>query len=104
MGLALRVTSDTASTEGARVRRREFITLLGGAGAGWPLAARAQQPAKVHRVGFIGGGTPAAAGWGKVGLSGSFVQALRELGYVEGKNLVLEWRSADLQPMPELVA
>ena len=79
------------------MRRREFITLLGAA-AGWPLAARAQQPAKVHRVGFITAAAPVSA------LVGSnlanpavrgFVQGLRELGYVEGTNLVLEWRTAE---------
>ena len=88
------------------MKRREFITLLGSAAVGWPLAARAQQPAKVHRVGIITVGLPAAAGWSKAGLSGSFVQALRELGYVEGKNLVLEWRGAELRTerLPGLVA
>jgi putative ABC transport system substrate-binding protein len=91
------------------MRRREFITLLGGAAAGWPLAARAQQPAKVHRVGFIASVAPVSE---LVGANPSspvardFVQGLRELGYVEGKNLVLEWRSAELrlERMPELVA
>jgi putative ABC transport system substrate-binding protein len=82
------------------MRRREFITLLGGAAAGWPLAARAQQPAKVHRVGYIATATPVSDLVG----ANPFVQALRELGYVEGKNLVLEWRSAELrlERMPEL--
>src|SRR5262245_14819809 len=91
------------------MRRREFLTLLGGAAAGWPLAARAQQPAKVHRVGYIVIGAP--VGYSddalrKAGPSGSFVQALRELGYVEGKNLVLEIRTSGprLERLPELVA
>src|SRR5215470_11321493 len=91
------------------MRRREFLTLLGGAAAGWPLAARAQQPAKVHRVGYIVIGAP--VGYSddalrKAGPSGSFVQALRELGYVEGKNLVLELRTTGprLERLPELVA
>jgi len=91
------------------VRRREFITLLGGAAAGWPLAARAQQPAKVHRVGWIASASPVSdlvgANPNNTAVRG-FVQALRELGYVEGKNLVLEWRSAELrlERLPELVA
>src|SRR5262249_35835314 len=76
------------------------ITLLGGAAAGWPLAARAQQPAKVHRVGFIATGVPVS------NPNNPFVQALRELGYVEGKNLVLEFRASGprFERMPELVA
>ena len=79
------------------MRRREFITLLGAA-AGWPLAARAQQPAKVHRVGFITAAAPGSAlvgsNLGNPAVRG-FVQGLRELGYVEGTNLVLEWRTAE---------
>jgi putative tryptophan/tyrosine transport system substrate-binding protein len=72
------------------MRRREFITLLGGAAA-WPLAARAQQIAKMPRVGVL------------VALSAPhpFAEALqsgmRDLGYVEGQNIAIEWRYADAQ-------
>jgi putative ABC transport system substrate-binding protein len=69
------------------VRRREFIMLLGGATA-WPLAARAQQPAKIERVGIIDD----APIWDH------FRQGLREAGYVEGQSLAIENRSADGQP------
>jgi putative ABC transport system substrate-binding protein len=82
------------------IRRREFITLIGGAAA-WPLAARAQQPAKIARIGHLDLG-PASA-------RASRVQALRaglrDLGYVEGKNIVIEFRWADgIQQLPELAA
>src|SRR5262245_53588271 len=90
------------------MRRREFITLLGGAAAGWPLAARAQQPAKVHRVGFIATTSPVSELVAPYpnNAARDFVQALRELGYIEGKNLVLEWRSAEnrFERLPGLVA
>src|SRR5215831_5899471 len=67
--------------------RRDFITLLGGAAAAWPLAARAQQqPGKVYRLGVLADVTPA--------LSGLFY-GLRDLGYVEGQNLIIELRSSD---------
>jgi putative ABC transport system substrate-binding protein len=73
------------------MRRREFITLLGGATA-WPLAARAQQPAKIPRIGIIDN----APIWDH------FRQGLRDHGYVEGRDVVFEYRSA--QGKPELLA
>src|ERR1700751_3893982 len=82
------------------MRRRAFITLLGGAAA-WPLAARAQQQAKVARIGYLGPG-PASATSGR----GEALRAgLRDLGWVEGKNIVIEFRWADgVQQLPELAA
>ena len=85
----------------AKMKRREFITLVGGAVVAWPLAARAQQPAKVARIGYLDLG-PASA-------RASRVQALRaglrDLGWVEGKNIVIEFRWADgVQQLPELAA
>jgi putative ABC transport system substrate-binding protein len=73
------------------VRRRAFISLLGGAAAAWPLAARAQQAGKVWRVGFLSGGAPAAVG----PILAGFPQGMRELGYVEGKDFTIEWRFAE---------
>ena len=73
------------------MRRREFITLLGGAVVAWPLAARAQQSGKLPTIGFLGSGTPAAHGqW-----VAAFVQRLRELGWIEGRNLTIEYRWAE---------
>ncbi len=83
------------------MRRREFITLLSSAAAAWPLAARAQRSEKVPRIGY---------------LSPSFVtnrereepfrQGLRELGYVEGKNIIIEYRFAEgkFERLPDLAA
>jgi putative tryptophan/tyrosine transport system substrate-binding protein len=69
------------------LRRREFITLLGGAAA-WPLAARAQQPAKVPTIGFLGASTPS----GQSKSVTAFVQRLRELGWIEGRTVTIEYR------------
>ena len=69
------------------MRRREFVTLLGGA-AMWPLAARAQQPGKVPTIGFLGQNTRSAASeW-----VAAFVQRLRELGWIDGRNIAIEYR------------
>jgi putative ABC transport system substrate-binding protein len=71
------------------MRRREFITFLGCAAAAWPLAARAQP--KIPRVGFMGNSTAAL----EANLVDSFRDGLRELGYEEGRNIVIEYRWAD---------
>ena len=73
------------------MNRREFISLLGGAAAAWPLAARAQQAEKVPTIGFLG--TTTASAWGP--WTAAFVQRLRELGWMEGRNLAIEYRWAD---------
>ena len=70
------------------MRRRDFIALLGSAGAIWPLALRAQQPAKIPRIGIIDD----APMWH------AFRQALRELGYVEGHNVAYEYRYGEGSP------
>jgi putative ABC transport system substrate-binding protein len=72
------------------MRRREFITLLGGAAAAWPLAARAQQATKLPTIGFLGAGTP--SGWSH--WVAALVQRLRELGWIEGRTVAIEYRWA----------
>jgi putative tryptophan/tyrosine transport system substrate-binding protein len=82
------------------MRRRDFVSLLGGAAA-WPLAARSQQQAKVARIGYLGLG-PASATSSRVE---ALRAGLRDLGWVEGKNIVIEFRWADgVQQLPELAA
>jgi putative ABC transport system substrate-binding protein len=84
------------------MRRREFIMLLGGAAATWPIAARAQKSAKMPRVGYLGYSAPAL----EQHLLAAFQQGLRDVGYVESKNVAIEYRSAEgkLERLPELAA
>jgi putative tryptophan/tyrosine transport system substrate-binding protein len=70
------------------IGRREFITLLGGAAAAWPLAARAQQAGKLPTIGFLGAVTALAGGqW-----AAAFVQRLRELSWIENRTVAIEYR------------
>src|SRR5215472_9209666 len=71
-----------------QLRRREFITMLGGAAAAWPLAARAQQPGKPPTIAFLGSTTPLVESQRVA----SFVQRLRELGWIDGRNVAIEYR------------
>ena len=76
------------------MKRRDFIALLGGAATAWPLAARAQQPGKPPIVGYLGSGTPTAQrAW-----LDAFVQRLRELGWIEGRTVAIEYRWGEGRP------
>ena len=83
------------------MKRREFMAFLGGAAA-WPLATSAQTPAKLPRVGYIGGGSRTEASQ----RFEAFLQGLGELGYVEGQTIALEarWTDASVERLPEIVA
>src|SRR5499427_682058 len=72
------------------MRRREFITLVGGASA-WPLAARAQQAGKLPTIGFLGATNPSIDSQRVA----TFVLRLRELGWIDGRNLAIEYRWAE---------
>jgi putative tryptophan/tyrosine transport system substrate-binding protein len=73
------------------MKRRDFMALLGGAAAMWPLAAHAQQPARLPTIGFMGTSTPAAQGH----MVAALVQRLRELGWIEGRTIAIEYRWAE---------
>jgi hypothetical protein len=76
------------------MKRREFITLLGGAAAAWPLAARAQQAGKLPTIGFLGSGTPTSQ---RTWIT-AFVERLRELGWIEGRTITIVYRWAEGRP------
>ena len=82
------------------MRRREFITLLGGAAAAWlrPLGARAQGPSKPRRIGVL---SQDLAGAHPTPMFQAFLDGLRELGWLEGHNLAIEWRFSEgsLEPL-----
>ena len=86
------------------MRRRDFISLLGGAAAGWPLSARAEQFERVRRVGgaMVGAGNDPA--W--LVYADALRQGLTETGYVEGRNVAIDYRWADGQydRLPALAA
>jgi putative ABC transport system substrate-binding protein len=84
------------------IRRRDLITGIVISATAWPLAARAQQPAKVARIGFLGNSTAAL----EANLVGPFRAGLRELGYEEGRDIVIEYRWADgrHERFPALIA
>src|SRR5262245_9875336 len=82
------------------MRRREFIALVGSSVAVWPLAAHAQQPGKTPRVGYIRAGTPRNDPFRE-----EFVRGMRDLGYVEGRNIAYEFRhyGDDVESIPSLI-
>jgi putative tryptophan/tyrosine transport system substrate-binding protein len=75
----------------AQLKRRELITLLGGVATAWPLAARAQQTGRIYRIGFLANDPtiPAQPAWR------AFLEGLRENGFIEGKNIIIERRFAE---------
>jgi putative ABC transport system substrate-binding protein len=75
----------------SRMKRREFIMLLGGAAAACPLVARAQQPGKLPTIGVLGSATPST----QASRFAAFVQRLRELGWIENRTVAIEYRWAE---------
>jgi putative ABC transport system substrate-binding protein len=84
------------------LRRRQFITLIGGAAAMWPLKVRAQQPAKLPIIGFLGETTPLSLGQRTAALA----QRLRELGWIEDRTIAIDirWAEGRSERMAEIAA
>ena len=82
------------------IGRRKFLATFGGAAAAWPLAARAQQPGKTARVGYIRAGTPHNDPFRE-----EFVRGMGDLGYAEGRNIAYEFRhyGDDVDSIPSLI-
>src|SRR5215471_5494164 len=82
------------------MRRRDFITLIAGGAAAWPIAARGQQRERIQRIGILLAGTPTSF----APRANAFVQGLRERGYVEGKTVAFEWKWGEdrTERLPEL--
>jgi putative tryptophan/tyrosine transport system substrate-binding protein len=85
-----------------QLKRREFLTLLGGAAAAWPLAAHGQQPAKLPTIGFVGSDSPDPYAV----LLRAFRLGLKATGFIEGQNVAIEYRWAEGRndKLPELTA
>ena len=83
------------------IGRREFITLLGGTAAAWPLKARAQQSGRTARIGILSTANPRSSSFYQ-----SFERRLRDLGHIEGQNIVFEYRNAEgeVDRLPDLAA
>jgi ABC-type uncharacterized transport system substrate-binding protein len=87
---------------GSDMRRREFLGVLGGAAAVWPLEGRAQQLSRVPRIGVLLLGTPTSF----APRTQAFVEGLRDLGYVEGRTVAIEWKWGQdrVDRLPDLAA
>ena len=78
------------------MRRRDFVKAVGGVAVAWPLAARAQQPERVRRIGVLQGLAGTDPEWQR--RLAAFKQGLQELGWSEGRNVTFEFRFADGKP------
>src|SRR5262249_39732782 len=85
----------------SHIERRKFLATLGGMVAAWPLAAPAQQAGRIARIGYLSTANPRSAP-----NFAAFEQRLRELGYMDGQNIVIEYRDAegDVDRLPDLAA